>query len=180
MPIQPTVLANAVTNTLSRTAALIDLYGPRLAGSRSCALVAKDICSDLAQICGKASLEQFETHTGAFMGFYKINTLVYLCGLVSIYLHLAWLTDEGERLTYWGLNEVISRRAKAAKVQKPRLHDFRRDFALNFLRNGGDIFTLQRLLGHADLQVLRRYLAQTEGDLREAHRRVSPEDNWKM
>jgi site-specific recombinase XerD len=95
------------------------------------------------------------------MGFYKINTLVYLCGLVSIYLNLAWLTDEGERLTYWGLNEVIRRRAKAAKVQKPGLHDFRRAFALNFLRNGGDIFTLQRLLGHADLQVLRRYLAQT-------------------
>jgi hypothetical protein len=50
MPIQPTALSKAVMNTLSRAAALIDLYGPRLAGSRSCELAAKDICSDLAQI----------------------------------------------------------------------------------------------------------------------------------
>jgi hypothetical protein len=180
MPIQPTALSKAVTYALSRTAVLINLSGPHLAGSKRCALAAKDICSDLSQICGKASLEQFETHTGAFMGFYKINTLVYLCGLVSIYLRLAWLTDEGEGLTYWGLNEVIRRRAKAAKVKKPGLHDFRRAFALNFLRNGGDIFTLQSLMGHADLQVLRRYLAQTNDDLREAHRKASPVDVWKL
>lgn len=89
-----------------------------------------------------------------------------------------WVTDDGERLTYWGLNEIIRRRAKAAKVEKPGLHDFRRAFALNFLRNNpGEIFSLQKLMGHADLQILRRYLAQTEQDLQAAHRRGSPVDN---
>jgi hypothetical protein len=91
MPIHPNILSQAVKNTLSRTAALIDLYGPRLAGSSSCKLAARDICSDLAQVCGSASLEPFRTHTGAFMGFYKINTVVFLCGLGSIYLNQAWL-----------------------------------------------------------------------------------------
>jgi len=38
-------------------------------------------------------------------------------------------------------------------------------FSLNFLRKGGDIYTLQKLMGHADLQVMRRYLAQTTEDL---------------
>ena len=85
-----------------------------------------------------------------------------------------WITDEGERLTYWGLNEVIRRRANAAKVTKPELHDFRRAFALNMLRAGVDVFTLQKLMGHSDLQVLRRYLAQTGQDTQEAHRRGSP------
>jgi len=32
------------------------------------------------------------------------------------------------------------------------------------LRSGVDIFVLQRLMGHADLQVLRRYLAQNDED----------------
>lgn len=87
-------------------------------------------------------------------------------------------TDDGERLTYWGLNQIIRRRAKSANLKKPELHDFRRAFALNFLRNNpGDIYSLQKLMGHTDLQVLRRYLAQTNQDLQAAHRRGSPVDN---
>ena len=85
-----------------------------------------------------------------------------------------WINREGERLTYWGLNDMIGRRARAAGIEKPELHDFRRAFAINFLRNGGDVYSLQKLMGHADLQVLRRYLAQTNEDLRVAHERFSP------
>ncbi len=87
-----------------------------------------------------------------------------------------WVTDDKDRLTYWGLNEIIKRRSKTAKVDKPCLHDFRRAFAINFLRNGGDIYSLQKLMGHSDLQVLRRYLAQTNEDLRIVHHRASPVD----
>jgi hypothetical protein len=32
-------------------------------------------------------------------------------------------------------------------------------------------------MGHADLSVLRRYLAQTEADLQAAHQRAGPVDN---
>jgi len=88
-----------------------------------------------------------------------------------------WVTNKHNRLTYWGLNQIILRRAEEAHIEKPSLHDFRRAFALNFLRNGGDIYSLQNLMGHADLQVLRRYLAQTTDDLHIAHRKFSPVDN---
>ena len=33
-----------------------------------------------------------------------------------------------------------------------------------------DVFSLQKLMGHADLQVLRRYLVQTTEDIAQAHR----------
>ncbi|MEA4811141.1 MAG: tyrosine-type recombinase/integrase [Anaerolineaceae bacterium] len=91
-----------------------------------------------------------------------------------------WASESGERLTYWGLNQMIRRRAAQARIKKPGLHDFRRAFALNCLRNGMDVFTLQRLMGHADLQVLRRYLAQTDDDLRLAHAKASPVDNARL
>ena len=45
------------------------------------------------------------------------------------------------------------------------------------LRAGVDVFSLQKLMGHADLQVLRRYLAQTDQDTLEAHRSAGPVDN---
>jgi len=88
-----------------------------------------------------------------------------------------WVTKDGERLTYWGLNQILRRRAARAGIDKPGLHDFRRAFALNCLRAGLDVYSLQRLMGHADLQVLRRYLAQTDTDIQEAFAKASPVDN---
>jgi len=85
-----------------------------------------------------------------------------------------------ERLIYTGLRQVIRRRAKTAGVKFQPLHSFRRLFALTMLRNGIDVFSLQLLMGHADLQMLRRYLKQAGSDLQEAHNQASPVDRWKL
>ena len=87
-----------------------------------------------------------------------------------------WITDEGERLCYWGLRSMLKRRSDLAGLEAPKLHAFRRSFAINCLRAGVDVFTLQKLMGHAGLDVLRRYLAQSDQDTAEAHRLASPVD----
>ncbi|MHB8114481.1 MAG: tyrosine-type recombinase/integrase [Bellilinea sp.] len=91
-----------------------------------------------------------------------------------------WVSDDRERMTYGGLRAIIFRRAKQASIDTPSLHSFRRAFAINMLRAGVDVFSLQRLMGHADLQVLRRYLAQTTEDIAQAHRLGSPVDNANL
>lgn len=88
-----------------------------------------------------------------------------------------WVTVEGKRLTYGGLRHIVERRAKRAGVKMPGLHSFRRGFALACLRNGVDLISLQRLMGHSDLSVLQRYLAQVEGDLQAAHAKGGPVDH---
>jgi integrase/recombinase XerD len=90
-----------------------------------------------------------------------------------------WVTRDGERLTYWGLRQIVRRRAEYAGVPEPGLHAFRRAFCLACLRNGMDLVSLQRLMGHADLSLLRRYADQTTDDLATAHQRASPVDNWR-
>ncbi|GGK85596.1 tyrosine-type recombinase/integrase [Deinococcus radiotolerans] len=55
-------------------------------------------------------------------------------------------------------------------------HAFRRGFAVEFLRNGGDVFTLQQILGHSSLEMTRRYVNFLDEDLKAAHLRFSPGD----
>jgi integrase/recombinase XerD len=88
-----------------------------------------------------------------------------------------WVTEDGERLEYGGLRGILERRARQAGIKPPSLHSFRRAFAINMLRAGVDVFSLQMLMGHTDLQVLRRYLALTTEDIAQAHRIGSPVDN---
>lgn len=88
-----------------------------------------------------------------------------------------FVNDENERVKYGGLLARIRRISKKAGIAAPGLHDFRRAFAINMLRNGVDVITLSRLMGHSSLEVTKRYLHQIEEDLRQAHAKGSPVDN---
>lgn len=85
--------------------------------------------------------------------------------------------DDRARLTYPGLRWIVLNRFRDARVRPRGIHTFRRLHALTMLRNGVDVITLSRLMGHSTTEVLRRYLAQTDEDLHIAHARASPVDN---
>jgi len=53
------------------------------------------------------------------------------------------------------------------------LHSFRHTFAVNYIRRGGSVFHLQKVLGHSTLEMTRRYANMTTADLQAVHERVS-------
>ena len=81
------------------------------------------------------------------------------------------------RLDARGIQQVV-RRLKTRIGVAGRLspHSLRHTFARSYLVNGGDVFSLQRILGHTTLDMVKRYVALADVDLVTRHAVASPAD----
>lgn len=92
-----------------------------------------------------------------------------------------WLTQDSKPLSANGLSCAIESLKRRAGVRgQGTIHRFRHTFALDFLRLDHNVFNLQYLLGHSDLDMVRRYTA-TLGmeDALRAHETASPADHLR-
>ena len=78
------------------------------------------------------------------------------------------------------VRNTLKRIGERAGVSGVTMHRFRHTFAIAFLRNNGHIMALQRLLGHATLDMVSRYLNIVQADIENAHKESSPVANWLL
>jgi site-specific recombinase XerD len=78
------------------------------------------------------------------------------------------------------LYQLIGRLRDRAGIPRCHPHLFRHTFAIEFLRNGGDIYTLQKFLGHATLDMVKRYLQIAQTDIDRVHEKASPIKGWEL
>ena len=90
-----------------------------------------------------------------------------------------FLTQEGRPLTKDRVEKIMTYHGRKAGLKGVRCspHTLRHSAAVKFLRNGGDVFSLQRMLGHASLEMTRRYCELADIDVKRAHMTASPVDN---
>lgn len=92
-------------------------------------------------------------------------------------LQEAWLfpTGPGHHLVYENALRDFRKLQEQLGIHGRRLsfHAFRHTMATNFIRQGGDVFRLQRILGHSSLTMTQRYVHLQTADLAEEHQRLS-------
>jgi integrase/recombinase XerD len=67
-----------------------------------------------------------------------------------------------------------------AGVERVHPHRLRHTFAIEFLRNGGNVFELKKILGHEQLETVEIYLEIASIDIQRAQQANSPADRWKL
>ncbi len=87
-----------------------------------------------------------------------------------------FLSQKQVPLSASGLYQMMERLSLKAGVPNPGVHALRRTFAVNMLKAGANVFTVQMLMGHSTLDMTRRYCKVAEADCEEQHRKFSPAD----
>jgi integrase/recombinase XerD len=153
---------------------LLTLYGTGLRLSELTGLHVENINFDSAQlkIMGKGAKERVVSMSAkvykALFKYYK----TWRPKIDSLYF---FADRDGRPLSRF----VVAHRMKAylqklgINITKCTPHTLRHSFAVQFLRNGGDVFSLQKILGHSSQDMTRHYAELADSDVKKKMRMFS-------
>jgi integrase/recombinase XerD len=87
-----------------------------------------------------------------------------------------FITYYGEKLMPNVIRGRLRDYGKQAEITGVRVspHTFRHTFAKFYILNGGDAFTLQRILDHSTMNMVRKYIQMNNEDIKLQHNQFSP------
>lgn len=87
-----------------------------------------------------------------------------------------FLGPRGRPLDRSNIRKMVAACGRKAEIVGVRVspHTLRHTFAVLYIRNGGDSFSLQEILGHSTLDMTRRYVHLARRDVAEQHKKFSP------
>lgn len=84
-----------------------------------------------------------------------------------------------DKLTTNALKHSFAKYCIARNVSRTNIHGLRHNFAKIWVSNNGNIFKLQKVMGHSSLDMTRKYVKLFGDDLKEDYDKYSPLDNLK-
>lgn len=91
-----------------------------------------------------------------------------------------FLSQSYNPLTENSMKLMFTRLAKRSGVHRLHAHLCRHTFATRFLINGGDVFTLQQILGHSTLTMVSHYVNLASSHVAIQHQKFSPLDRLNL
>ena len=87
-----------------------------------------------------------------------------------------FLRSDWEPISDDTLRMLFRRLKTKSDIPRLRAHLLRHTFATRYLENGGDLYSLQQILGHTSLEMVRRYVHFTPRNLQSTYAQYSPLD----
>jgi site-specific recombinase XerD len=83
---------------------------------------------------------------------------------------------KGNPLTRFGVYKLVRRLMTKADIQGPKLggHRLRHAFGKGYLVNGGDLRSLQQIMGHSNINTTQKYASLNLTDIIEKHHKFTP------
>ena len=91
-----------------------------------------------------------------------------------------FLSTSSQPLTENSMKLMFTRLAHRSGVYRLHAHLCRHTFATRFLINGGDVFSLQQILGHSTLEMVRHYVNLATSHIAIQHQKYSPLDRLNL
>ncbi len=93
-----------------------------------------------------------------------------------------FLNAGGRPYTRGAVGQFIRRYGRREGISGVRVspHTFRHTFATMYILNGGDSYSLQRILGHSTPAIVQVYVNMTAKNIIEQHKKFSPGDSIQM
>lgn len=152
------------------------LLGTGVWVSELCGLRLQDVHKDYVRVLGKGRKErEVGVHSDTVKCVWKY---VHKFGDASDEgEQLLFINRSGDPLTRSGVARLIADAGDKAGLYDVRVspHTFRHTFAIMYLKNGGDVYKLSRLLGHSDIKTTEEYLKSFQSrEARRDHNHLSP------
>ena len=137
----------------------------------------------------------FETGQIRVLGKGQKERRLFMSPNVFKAMHKYWLKERqpvegeyffthknGRPLDRWYVNHQFHKYSKQAGLRDRSVspHKLRHTYATEFLRDGGDVFTLQKVLGHSTLDMSRHYAQIANDDVERSMRAHSPVERLKL
>ncbi|MDO4292114.1 MAG: tyrosine-type recombinase/integrase [Eubacteriales bacterium] len=160
---------------------LIMLFDTGIRNSEACDLKMDDLRVGSIEIHGKGKKTRYVPIT-PIINKYLIKYLrvreIYIKDKIRYQKEYLFLSQKGRRLTPEALEHILKRAGEKAKIRstvRVSPHTCRHFFAQSQLKNGCDLYTLSKLLGHSKIDTTRRYLqSMHDEDLMDSARKTSP------
>jgi integrase/recombinase XerD len=84
-----------------------------------------------------------------------------------------------DKLTTNAQRHSFAKYCKDREVSRTNIHGLRHNFAKGWVRNNGNMFVLQKILGHSTLEMTKKYVRLFSEDIKEDFEKFSPLDTIK-